>query len=102
MEISDLRGRFLERCQQGGVDFIERGVDALLRDAEAGRVDAVEGGAEAMQRGIAVGVHGGDDVCGPLGAPGGDGAFAAEVGYGEALAGVQGDGFHGMPFWRGR
>ena len=64
VELANLTRGLLERGDKGRVEALKRGIDLLLRQAEALQLNAVKTLTVIAHRGIAVGAHVGHDIAG--------------------------------------
>ena len=64
VELANLARGLLERSDKGRVEAFERGIDLLLRQAEALQINTVKTLAVIAHRSIAVGTHVGHDIAG--------------------------------------
>ena len=99
VELTNLARGLLERDDKGRIKTFERGIDLLLRQAEALQLDTVKTLAVIAHRGIAVGAHIGHDIADGVDDVLRQHALAVELVGNEALTGSKLDGLHiGIPY----
>ena len=99
VELADLACSFLQRGDKGRIETFERGIDLLLRQAEALQLNAIKTLAIIAHRGIAVDAHVGHDIAGGVDDVLWQHALAVELVGNEALTGSKLDGLHfGIPY----
>ena len=99
VELANLARGLLERGDKGRFKTFERGIDLLLRQAEALQLNAVKTLAVIAHRGIAVGAHVDHDITGGVDDVLRQHALAVELVGNETLTGSKLDGLHiGIPY----
>ena len=99
MELTNLACSLFERGDKSRVEAFERGIDLLLRQAEALQLNTVKTLTVIAHRGIAVGTHVGHDIAGGVDDVLRQHALAGELVGNETLAGGKLDGLHiGIPY----
>ena len=99
VELANLARGLLKRGDKGRVKAFERGIDLLLRQAEALQLNAVKTLTVIAHRGIPVGTHVGHDIAGGVDDVLRQHALAVELVGNEALTGSKLDGLHiGIPY----
>ena len=99
VELANLTCGLLERGDKSRVQALERGIDLLLRQAEALQLNTVKTLTVIAHRGIAVGAHVGHDIAGGVDDVLRQHALAVELVGNEALTGSKLDGLHiGIPY----
>ena len=99
VKLANLARGLLERRDKRGVEVFERGIDLLLRQAEALQLNTVKALTVIAHCGIAVGAHVGHDIAGGVDDVLRQHALAVELVGNEALTGSKLDGLHiGIPY----